>query len=225
VIILTDLIAYLRVSTGRQEISGLGLEAQREATEQYARLVRGTIIGEFVETQSGAKNDRPQLAAALAQCRRQKATLLIARLDRLSRSLSFVAQLLDANVEIKCADMPEANRLLLQMLAVFSEHERQMIRERTRAALAAAKARGVILGANGKIIAAANRDEANRFAELARHHVNQAKAVGNVTLRSIGDYLGQAGVKSPGGVEWHPTSVKRLLRRLETIDAVQPHPS
>lgn len=211
---VTNLISYCRVSTTRQEISGLGLEAQREATERYARQVGGTIIGEFVETQSGAKNDRPRLAAALAQCRRQKATLLIARLDRLSRSLSFVAQLLDANVEIKCADMPEANRLLLQMLAVFSEHERQMIRERTRAALAAAKARGVVLGANGKNLAAANRREADAFAQTIKPHLDAAQAAGYRTYRAIGDYLAGNGVATIGGGQWHPTTVSRMLKRI-----------
>lgn len=162
---MTDYITYCRVSTGRQQQSGLGIEAQQEAIQRYAGQTDSTIIAEYVETESGAKSDRPQLAKALAHCRRAKATLLIARLDRLSRSLSFVAQLLDANVEIRCADMPEANRLLLQMLAVFGEHERQMIRERTKAALAAAKARGTILGAHGKVLAAKHRAQAQAHAE------------------------------------------------------------
>lgn len=214
---MTLLISYLRVSTGRQQVSGLGLDAQREATERYARQTGGTILGEFIETQSGAKNDRPQLADALAQCRRQKATLLIARLDRLSRSLSFVAQLLDANVEIKCADMPEANRLLLQMLAVFSEHERQMIRERTRAALAAAKARGVLLGANGRHLAAANRAEADRFARGMMPYVAAAKAAGRVTLKGIGDHLSNTGNLTSCGNRWQPTGVKRLLARIDAL--------
>jgi DNA invertase Pin-like site-specific DNA recombinase len=214
---VTDLISYLRVSTGRQEISGLGLEAQREATERYARQTGGKIIDEFVETQSGAKNDRPRLAAALAQCRRQKATLLIARLDRLSRSLSFVAQLLDANVEIKCADMPEANRLLLQMLAVFSEHERQMIRERTRAALAAAKARGVKLGANGINLAAANRREADAFAHSMRPYLEAAQAAGCRTYRTICDYLTVNNIVTTGGGQWHPTTVSRLIKRTSVL--------
>lgn len=211
---MTDFAIYLRCSTGKQQASGLGIEAQREAVERYAAQTGGTIIAEYTETESGAKSDRPQLAKALAQCRRAKATLLIARLDRLSRSLSFVAQLLDANVEIRCADMPEANRLLLQMLAVFSEHERQMIRERTRAALAAAKARGTVLGANGKVLAAKHRAEAQAHAEGLRPAIMQARAVGCVSLPQIADFLTAQGHQTASGGRWHPMTVRRVLDRL-----------
>lgn len=207
-------VAYLRVSTNRQETSGLGIEAQREAVERYAALSDGLILTEFVETESGAKSNRPQLAKALALCRRTKSTLLIARLDRLSRSLSFVAQLLDANVDIRCADMPEANRLLLQMLAVFGEYERQMIRDRTKAALAAAKARGVVLGANGKVLAAANRDAAMRHAETQRPAISAAREAGCQSLPQIAAYLSENGHKTADGGRWHPMTVKRLLTRL-----------
>jgi DNA invertase Pin-like site-specific DNA recombinase len=155
------LVAYTRVSTGKQQASGLGLEAQQEAIEQYARRTGEPILATFTEVESGAVRDRPELAAALDLCRRKKAVLLIARLDRLSRSLAFVAQLLDANVEIRAADMPEANRMMIQMLAVFAEHERRLIGERTRQALAAAKARGVQLGANGAVLAERHRAEAS----------------------------------------------------------------
>lgn len=139
------LVAYTRVSTGKQQASGLGLEAQQEAIQQYASRVHEPILAIFTEVESGGCNDRPQLAAALELCRRKKAVLLIARLDRLSRSLAFIAQLLEAGVDVRAADVPEANRFTLQLLAVFGEHERQMIRDRTKAALAAAKARGTRL--------------------------------------------------------------------------------
>lgn len=208
-------VSYLRVSTGRQEASGLGIEAQREAVERYAARVGSKIAAEFVETESGAKSDRPQLAKALALCRRTKSTLLIARLDRLSRSLSFVALLLDANVDIRCADMPEANRLLLQMLAVFGEHERQMIRDRTKAALAAAKARGVILGAHGKVLADANRNEAIRHAAVLRSAISAAKEAGCRSLQQIAAFLSENGHKTADGGRWHPMTVKRLLTRLD----------
>ena len=145
------LVAYTRCSTQRQGISGLGLEAQQEAIERYAASIDQPVIATFTEIESGAARARPQLAAALDLCRRRKAVLLIARLDRLSRSLAFVAQLLDANVEIRAADIPSANRMMLQMLAVFAEHERQLISQRTKAALAAAKVRGVKLGAHGHL--------------------------------------------------------------------------
>ena len=151
---LMSLVAYTRVSTGKQQASGLGLEAQQEAIEQYAKRTGLPIIGQFTEVESGAVRDRPQLAAALEMCRRKKAVLLIARLDRLSRSLAFIAQLLEAGVDVRAADVPEANRLTLQLLAVFAEYERGMIRDRTKAALAAAKARGVRLGVHGAVLAA-----------------------------------------------------------------------
>lgn len=211
---MADFVIYLRCSTGKQQASGLGIEAQREAVERYAAQTGGTIIAEYTETESGAKSDRPQLAKALAHCRRAKATLLIARLDRLSRSLSFVAQLLDANVEIRCADMPEANRLLLQMLAVFSEYERQMIRERTRAALAAAKARGTVLGANGKVLAAKYKAEAQAHAEGLRPAISQARAAGCVSLLEIADFLTAQGHQTAWGGPWYPMTVRRVLNRL-----------
>lgn len=208
---MTEYIVYLRVSTERQQASGLGLEAQREATSKFASTCKSEIIAEYIETESGAKNNRPQLAKALAHCRKTKATLLIARLDRLSRSLSFVAQLLDANVEIKCADMPEANRLLLQMLAVFSEHERQMIRARTKAALQAAKARGVELGKNGKVLAERNKREANNFAKTIMPHIEDARANGCLSLRQICNYLNNLNIMTQTQSLWHPTSIKRIL--------------
>lgn len=212
---MTDYITYCRVSTGRQQQSGLGIEAQQEAVQRYAAQIDCTIIAEYVETESGAKSDRPQLAKALAHCRRAKAILLIARLDRLSRSLSFVAQLLDANVEIRCADMPEANRLLLQMLAVFSEHERQMIRDRTRAALAAAKARGVVLGVNGKTLAERNRSEAQTHAESLRPAIAQARQAGCQSLHQIAEFLTAHGIATAAGGAWHPMTVKRVMDRLK----------
>lgn len=212
---MTDYITYCRVSTGRQQQSGLGIEAQQEAVHRYATQTGSSIIAEYVETESGAKSDRPQLAKALAHCRRARGTLLIARLDRLSRSLSFVAQLLDANVEIRCADVPEANRLLLQMLAVFGEHERQMIRERTRAALAAAKARGTVLGANGKVLAAKHKAEAQAHAESLRPVIIEARAAGCVSLPEIADFLTSQGCQTASGGRWYPMTVRRVLDRLE----------
>lgn len=211
---MTEYIVYLRVSTERQQASGLGLEAQREATTKFASTCKSEIIAEYIEAESGAKNNRPQLTKALAHCRKTKATLLIARLDRLSRSLSFVAQLLDANVEIKCADMPEANRLLLQMLAVFSEHERQMIRARTKAALQAAKARGVELGKNGKVLAEVNKSIANEHAETIRPFIIEAKDSGLNSLRQICTYLNSKNIKTSCDSIWHPTSLKRIIDRL-----------
>jgi len=207
-------VTYLRVSTQRQGASGLGLEAQQEAVANYAGRVNEAIIATFVEVESGGQNYRPELTAALKLCRQQRAVLLIARLDRLSRSLSFVAQLLDANVEIRAADMPEANRMMLQMLAVFAEHERRLIGQRTKAALAAAKARGVILGRNGCALAAKNKLEAQAFAESVRSEVEAICGGRAVSLQSIALALNHRGVRPRGGGQWHPTSVRRVLARL-----------
>lgn len=211
---MIDFVAYVRVSTNRQEASGLGIEAQCEAVQRHAALVQGNLIETYIETESGSVAARPQLAAALALCRRRKATLLIARLDRLSRSLSFIAQLLDARVEIRCADMPEANRVTLQMMAVFSEYERTVIRDRTRVALAAAKARGVILGANGKTLAAAHKAKAAGFAETLRPYVERGRQEGHGTLRTLGAYLTAHSVPTAAGGAWHPKTVALLLDRL-----------
>ncbi|MGE0630312.1 MAG: recombinase family protein [Hyphomicrobiaceae bacterium] len=213
-------VAYLRVSTQRQGASGLGLDAQREAVERYAGSVNQAVIATFTEIESGAVKQRPELAAALDMCRRRKAVLLIARLDRLSRSLSFVAQLLDANVEIRAADMPEANRMMLQMLAVFAEHERRLIGARTKAALAAAKARGVQLGRQGKVLAERHRTAAVSYALEIEPHIFRARSAGATTCQSIAAFLNVQGLPSREGGCWHPASVGRVLRRLE---ADQPH--
>ncbi|WP_426038318.1 recombinase family protein [Brevundimonas sp. DC300-4] len=212
------LVAYTRVSTGKQQASGLGLEAQQEAIDRYAERTGEPIIGVFTEVESGAVRDRPQLAAALDLCRRKKAVLLIARLDRLSRSLAFIAQLLEAGVDVRAADVPEANRLTLQLLAVFAEHERQMIRDRTKAALAAAKARGVRLGAHGAVLAADHRREAQLFAEGFRGSINELRAGGCETTRELADGLNRRGELTREGGHWHPATVSRVLRRLTGPD-------
>jgi len=197
----------------------LGLEAQREAVTTYARQVGEPIIGGFVEVESGAVKDRPELASALRLCRQKRATLLIAKLDRLSRSLSFVAQLLDSNVEIRAADVPEANRMMLQMLAVFAEHERRLIGERTKAALAAAKARGVKLGTNGAVLAARHKNEARARAESLRVYIDQIQADGITTFRGIAEALNNRSVRAPGGGLWYGASVRRVLQKLQHTSA------
>jgi DNA invertase Pin-like site-specific DNA recombinase len=141
-----QIISYLRVSTAKQGASGLGLEAQRAAVAAYVSAGSHTLVTEYVEVESGTKAARPQLAAALTSCRLHRATLVIAKLDRLARNVAFIANLMDGAVEFVACDMPHANRLTLHLLAAIAEHEREMISQRTRAALQAAKARGVRLG-------------------------------------------------------------------------------
>jgi DNA invertase Pin-like site-specific DNA recombinase len=139
-------IAYFRVSTDKQGKSGLGLEAQRKAVLDYLNGGRWTLVQEFVEVESGKHSDRQQLAAALAACKKHRAKLVIAKLDRLSRNLAFIAALMESGVEFVAVDNPHANKLTVHILAAVAEHEREMISERTKAALQAAKARGGRLG-------------------------------------------------------------------------------
>jgi len=147
----TKFVAYYRVSTKGQEESGLGLEAQSMAVQVYLATHSGAeLVAEFTEIESGKKKNRPELKEAVKLCKRQKATLVIAKLDRLARNVHFVSGLMETNVNFVACDNPHANRLMVHMLAAFAEHEREMISQRTKDGLQAAKARGVILGANGK---------------------------------------------------------------------------
>lgn len=135
-------VAYYRVSTDKQGKSGLGLEAQQEAVSTHLAHCGGEIIEHFTEIESGKKNDRPELERALRKCRLTGATLVIARLDRLSRNASFLMSLMDSKAKFVYADMPEANNFTVQIMAVMAEYESKLISERTKAALQAAKARG-----------------------------------------------------------------------------------
>jgi DNA invertase Pin-like site-specific DNA recombinase len=139
-------VSYLRVSTARQGISGLGLEAQRESVAQYLNGGHWTLVQEVVEVESGKRNDRPAIAEALRLCRLHRATLIIAKLDRLARNVHFISSLMESGIEFIAVDFPQANRLTVHILAAVAEHEAAMISARTVAALGAAKARGVALG-------------------------------------------------------------------------------
>ena len=161
-------IAYFRVSTDRQGKSGLGLEAQQQAVKAFLRG-RGELIESFTEIESGRKNDPPELAAALDACRKHRAVLLIAKLDRLAHNVFFISGLMESGVEFLAVDMPEANRLTIHILAAVAEHEREMISQRTEAALQAARARGTKLGNPDPKKGAATRaqvlrEKADRFA-------------------------------------------------------------
>lgn len=211
-----EFVAYFRVSTDRQGRSGLGLEAQRSSVTQYT-AGRGEILGEFVEVESGRKVDRPQLQAALELATRRRATLVIARLDRLARNVAFIANLMDSRVDFIACDMPEANRLTLHILAAVAEHEREMISIRTKAALEAAKARGTRLGApDGRLArrAAAARliAKADQFAAMLRPLV-EGLALQGLSLREIARRLNDRGIKTSRGKAWQATTVRNLLAR------------
>jgi DNA invertase Pin-like site-specific DNA recombinase len=193
-------VAYYRVSTDRQGRSGLGLEAQQKAVQDYLNGGDWQLIGEFTETESGRKDDRPALDQALALCRKRKAKLVIAKLDRLSRNLAFIARLMDAGVEFIAVDNPHANKLTIHILAAVAQHEREMIAERTKAALQAAKARGTRLGRNGaERLAPAYRAEAVERALALAPVVAKIRASGASTLREIVAGLNARGILTAQG--------------------------
>lgn len=208
----TRFIAYYRVSTERQGRSGLGLDAQRSAVGDYLRQTGSTLAADFVEVETGRRNDRPELAKALAACRKLKARLIIAKLDRLSRNLAFIAALMDSGVEFVAVDNPHANKLTIHILAAVAQHERELIGERTRAALQAAKRRGVRLGLNGsQNLAPAYREAAE---ERTRALAPVLAELDGLSARQIAQHLTARGVPTPAGGRWHAQSVRRVLRRL-----------
>lgn len=205
--------AYYRVSTDRQGKSGLGIEAQQAAVRGY--LGASMPIAEFTEIETGKRNDRPELERALALCRKRKAKLVIAKLDRLSRNLAFIAALMDSSVEFVAVDNPHATRLTLHILAAVAEHEREMISQRTKAALAAAKARGKRLGTYSDVLSVQNKaDAVVRLTHIGPTLLTLRK--GGMSTRKIAAHLNAEGIASPGGGAWHKTSVERAIGRLST---------
>ena len=210
-------IAYYRVSTDQQGKSGLGLEAQQESVRQFAEREGYRVTAHFTEIESGKKNKRPQLLAALDQCRKKKATLIIAKLDRLGRNVAFISNLMESKVQFKAADNPHADELMIHLLAAFAQHERKQISKRTTEALQAAKRRGQVLGTNGKVLARQNRETADRFAEEMRPIIAGINAQKITTIRGIRDELNRQGVPTfrNDGQRWHYPGVRLLLNRLK----------
>jgi DNA invertase Pin-like site-specific DNA recombinase len=218
-------VTYYRVSTQRQGRSGLGIEAQKATVKVYLDGHGGVELATFTEVESGKLNERLQLAAALRRCRQTKATLLVAKLDRLSRNAAFLLSLRGAGVRFVAADMPDMNETVVGIMAVVAQAERQAISERTRAALAAAKARGVKLGhpktlratkATARVATRAAQAAAKARAEELRDVVNDARAHGRVTLRAMAEQLNGLGITTPRGGTWAAASVARLLAQLAT---------
>jgi DNA invertase Pin-like site-specific DNA recombinase len=210
-------IAYFRVSTDRQGKSGLGLDAQQQAVRDFL-AGRGELLNAFTEIESGRRNDRPQLAAALAACKKHKAALLIAKLDRLARNVFFISGLMESGVEFIAVDMPEANRLTIHILAAVAEHEREMISQRTKAALHAAKARGTKLGSpqpkNGAAIRAqVLQDKADRFAANVLPVIHGLQAQGITRYKALARALNMRGIPTANKRQWYGTTVKNLLQR------------
>ena len=208
-------IAYYRVSTDKQGQSGLGLGAQRQAVTTYLSG-RAELIAEYTEIETGKRNDRPQLAAALAECRRKRAKLVIAKLDRLARNVYFISGLMESGVEFVAVDMPEANRLTLHILAAVAEHEREMISKRTREALQVAKARGTRLGnprpaealVKGREVIATHLAD---FHDQVQPQVELLHAQG-FGLRAIARELNRRGVPTARGKLWAASTVAGVLK-------------
>ena len=219
-----NFVAYYRVSTDRQGRSGLGLEAQQKVVMDFLNGGNWSLTAEFVEVESGKRSDRPELAKALVACKRNKATLVIAKLDRLARNVAFISGLMESKVDFVAADMPEANKLTVHIMAAMAEHEREQISARTKAALAAAKARGRKLGwaipdRKGEQEAAARKgvsvrmQQADAFAANVLPIIRDIEAAGVTTLQGIADALNARGIKTARGGTWHPTTVRNVLRR------------
>jgi len=208
-------VCYYRVSTVRQGESGLGLDAQKQAVETYIRLHGGTMVAQFTETESGKKaSNRPELQSALELCRRKRATLVIAKLDRLARNVHFISGLLESNVNFVAVDQPTKDRFMLHLQAAFAEEEARKISVRTKEALAAAKRRGVEIGATGRARAKQYKREAVQRAQEIRLLVEELHANGFTEVRQVRDELNRRGIPSPGGAKWHIPTVHRTLKRL-----------
>ena len=218
-------VAYYRVSTDRQGASGLGLQAQRDAIHHYLNGGRWSLIGEFTEIESGTRkrlSKRPMLESAVKLCKRERATLIVAKLDRLARDVQFISELLNSQVKFICADAPEADRTFLQMMSVFAEYEGRRIGERTKAALHQLKKQGKKLGSPTPEIGSAAGtkvliEQADAYADRVGPVVREIiKKSGASTLRDIASALQHRGVLTPrGNSEWRPSQVSNLLKRVK----------
>lgn len=211
-------VAYYRVSTDKQGQSGLGLEAQRDAVHRYLNGGSWEIVGEFTEVESGRKSKRPELEAAIALAKKQKATLIVAKLDRLYRNAYFVAKLMHEGINFLCVDNPHANKLTIQILAAVAENERELISERTKAALRAVKKRGTKLGSPTPEIGAEKAGEivaraADRFADNVTPLIQDLRRKGLSTYREIAEALNARGVPTARGGAWFASTVRNYELR------------
>lgn len=219
-------VVYMRVSTARQGRSGLGLSAQQAAIESFVHQRTAEVLQTFTEVESGKLNERPELAKALHLAEVTGATLLIAKLDRLSRNAAFLLALRDSGVRFVAADMPDANELTVGIMALVAQQEREAISKRTKEALQAAKARGQRLGnpngaaalkraqrGNTAAIAVV-RQQANEHAARLRPVVDSLAHEGISSLGAMAKALNERGMLTPRGGAWHKSSVRNLLARL-----------
>ncbi len=215
-------VTYYRVSTDRQGRSGLGLEAQRRAVVDFISGDVGEVVTEFTEVESGRRADRPELGRAMTACRVHRATLLVAKLDRLARNAHFLLGLKETGIDFLCCDMPAANRLTVGIMAMVAEEEGRMISRRTKAALESAKARGVRLGSPANLTPAGRRkgtqraaearvEDSRRYATLLTPTLDEIRAGGAISLRDMAAALNERGIPARRGGMWGPTQVMRVL--------------
>ncbi|MEH7879387.1 recombinase family protein [Rhizobium laguerreae] len=207
-------VAYYRVSTSKQQRSGLGLAAQKETIANFLQT-DDELVSEFVETVSGKRDNRVQLAEAIKTARKCSAKLVIAKLDRFSRRVSFIARMMESDVGIVVADMPTASEFQLHIFAALAQEERRLISARTKAALAEAKRRGVKLGVHGACLAQQNRAEAARRASELRSYLPEDWT--DMSYSAIARHFNEAGIKATSGGMFHPQTVKNLIRQLSHL--------
>ena len=222
-------VAYFRVSTAEQGQSGLGIEAQEAAVRSFAAARGWRIVAEYRDVASGKSDTRPGYLAALAHCRRMGAFLVAAKLDRITRRAHTLSALLEEGIRPRTADMPDADDLMLRVYAAMAQRERELISERTRAALAAAKARGRQLGGDRgfrpavgpdvKAAALARTTAAERAAWQVQPAIEEARAAGATSLHAIAAVLNREGVATPRGGAWTATAVRRVMLRVEAETA------
>ena len=216
-------IAYYRVSTAKQGKSGLGLEAQKAAVAEYLNGGHWTLVEEVTEVESGKRNDRPALARALALCRIHNGKLVVAKMDRLARNVAFIAALMESGVQFVAADLPQANELTVHILAAVAQAEAKAISARTKAALAAAKNRGVKLGGDRdgvihRIYRKGNKASAQQRTANAQKRatdllpvIESIKAEGHTSLRNIAAVLNERQIPAPRGGQWSAVQVQRVI--------------
>jgi DNA invertase Pin-like site-specific DNA recombinase len=220
-------VAYFRVSTKKQGASGLGMEAQQASVREYLKRVSGVQLASFTEVESGRKNERPQLDAAILRCKQSNATLLVAKLDRLSRNAAFLMNLRDSGVRFEALDIPGANAMTVGVLALVAQNEAEAISDRTKKALAARRARGLPLGTPRDMspyakraaaqAARANREKAMRRTVVIKPAIEAARAEGHTSLRKIAAYLNERSIGTPRGKQWTATAVANAQRLIESL--------
>ncbi len=212
---MTDYVAYYRVSTRRQGRSGLGLDAQRDVVSAFV-TESDRIVGEFTEVVSGNAERRDELRRAIWLARSTDARLLIAKLDRFSRRVSFIASIMESGIKLTVAEMPHATDFQLHIFAALAQEERRLISERTRLALQAAKRRGTLLGRNGAALAAANREAANEYAKKFTTWLPPGWK--EMSISALARHLNSNGHHARNGGRFHPQSIKNVIARLTSDD-------